>query len=240
MGEMPGLQGINEMKIRFQPISLGISYRGNIITNVVSGSQADITGVKKSWQILAVNGKKVPNNSIKIQGVIDELNIQKNMIDILFLTTTPDIKKVIFQTKFPIGINYKGNRITEPVSSSQAAKAGILKNWTIVAINDKNMPNNSTIIQRTIYEATQQGDTLVISFRIPDRNSIPINRRKKRSNTQEHMQIKEKRNDTSPRSSFSEYHDHQDSFLRSVSKYIFHRKKRDTSNGHAYTLTQQS
>lgn len=53
----PTLSAKDEMTVTFEPRPFGIQYEGNMITDVVRQSQADIKGVKIGWAIMSVNGE---------------------------------------------------------------------------------------------------------------------------------------------------------------------------------------
>lgn len=215
--QMPGFQDVDEVRIKFQPLAIGITYKGNTITSVRPFSQASVTGVKVSWKILTVNGQKMDNDSTNIQAAIGGTSSRDKMTEILFSSIMSNIKKVSFFTAQPIGINYKGNRITEVLSSSQAYVAGVLKDWIIIDVNNKTMLNNSTKIQESIYHASQQGNVVQMSFRIPEENEISIDNKRSKPDISERMCIREKRTGSYPRL-YSSQHDQSDSFLKTMTK----------------------
>lgn len=50
-------------EIHFQPGPIGLVFKGNKITHVIAGSQADIQGICVDWRILKVNNKNVNNET---------------------------------------------------------------------------------------------------------------------------------------------------------------------------------
>lgn len=61
-----------------------------------------------------------------------------------------------------IGLEYLGNRVVGV--HSQAAKAGVKVDWTITAVNNSVMPNDSTIINNAIHKTYDEKKVTLISF----------------------------------------------------------------------------
>lgn len=236
---MPGFQSKYDMRIRFQQNSLGISYQGNTVMKVYPGSQSEKTGVRKFWTIIAVNGEKMPNNSSVIQEAICKTSTKDKITEILFSTRMPEIRKCTFQTG-SIGINYKGNCITDVTASSQAAEMGVAKGWIIMSVNNRAMPDNSTVIEAAIHQGSQGRMIIQISFQIPNENIIEILSRDGKSGSKSgsepppkrdskpistvdkpdktlRMGIREKRTGIYPRL-YSNRHDQNDPLLKTIEK----------------------
>lgn len=75
----------NEKRITFSTKKkLGLKYNGHEVTEINPNSQADNEGVKKGWQIISVNEKKIPKKTSAIKKVIKAAKKQRDIIDIVF------------------------------------------------------------------------------------------------------------------------------------------------------------
>lgn len=86
------------LTITFEPNQLGFTYRGNVVTDIIFGSQADRFGVCCGWEILAVNGGDLSGNISLIRPTLQEKLKMSKPISITFfkvdsMVNTIDVSK---------------------------------------------------------------------------------------------------------------------------------------------------
>lgn len=91
----PRWRGVDTLVV-FKPGVMGLQFKGNRITSVAPGSQAEIAGVCVGWQITAVNGERQSNDGDQINIVIDKTYERGKPTHILFCTNNiyPDNKRM--------------------------------------------------------------------------------------------------------------------------------------------------
>jgi len=72
-------------------ITFGSGFEGNIVQKVIPGSQAFIKNVGIGWEVLSINGKEQPNDSIAINKTIKSLRLSKKSINIIFLKEIDEV-----------------------------------------------------------------------------------------------------------------------------------------------------
>merc|ERR1712038_2177181 len=149
-----------DLKVIFQPGPIGISYKGNRITEVFPLSQAAKAGVYAGWRIISINGNDQPDETnVVVQSMLEAQKGKK--IEVVFLSLQKHT--ITFQPE-PFGIKYEGRIITDIVPNTQGSKAGIDVGWYIISVNGEEQPHKTDAILQAINQTKLAGKPTKITF----------------------------------------------------------------------------
>lgn len=126
--------------VTFYPGVLGFGTHDAVITEVETGGQADVNGVRPGWEIIERKPHKNGNINIRFQPKLVKIYIQK-----------------IIQFKAgPVGIarnSEKPNLVEAVQAESQASKNGIEPGWVFHKIDGNDVGNDNEKIKSALAEA---------------------------------------------------------------------------------------
>jgi len=130
--------------VTFQPGPIGIRVEGNQVIAIRPGSQAEHAKIRHGWRIIAVNGKKQPNNMKVIDKAIDETYKANKSTNILFLTNMEEAKSIPPHPQF---VNEYSLFNKKKLKYGDNIEYNTIKGWKNGTFLSHNLDGTSEILQ---------------------------------------------------------------------------------------------